>query len=163
MAAFADRQAIFEIVEERISMPISLDSDRFLRRACSACDREFKVLYTDDETEVTEPHELGYFCPYCEVQSPPGEAWSTQAQLEYAKAVALGWVADQLSGELSKLNRPGSGITFEPSKQASTSPEAPIEPDDMLRVDFECHPNDPLKVLEGWDRPVHCHICGETT
>ena len=35
-------------------MPISLDSDRFLRRACSACDREFKVLYTDDENEETE-------------------------------------------------------------------------------------------------------------
>jgi hypothetical protein len=148
-------------MEERISMPISLDSDRFLRRACSACDREFKVLYTDDETEATEPHELGYFCPYCEVQAP-GEAWSTEAQLEYAKAVALGWAADQFTSELSKLNRRGSGITFEPSKQASTPPEPPIEPDDMLRVDFECHPNDSLKVLESWDKPVHCHICGET-
>ncbi len=39
-------------------MPISLDSDRFLRRASSACDREFKVLYTDDESEATEPHSL---------------------------------------------------------------------------------------------------------
>lgn len=143
-------------------MPISLDGDHFLRRACSACDREFKVLYTDDETEATEPHELGYFCPYCDVQSPPGEAWSTEAQLEYAKAVALSWTADQLTSEFSKLNRPDSGITFEPSKQASTPPEPPTEPDDMLRVDFECHPNDPLKVLEGWDKPVHCHICGET-
>ncbi len=32
----------------------------------------------------------------------------------------------------------------------------------MLPVAFECHPEDPVKVLESWDKPVHCHICGKT-
>jgi hypothetical protein len=35
-----------------------------------------------------------------------------------------------------------------------------VETDDMQRVDFECHPNEPVKVLEDWGRDVHCLICG---
>jgi hypothetical protein len=35
------------------------------------------------------------------------------------------------------------------------------EPDDMRRIDFTCHPAEPVKVLDEWDRPVHCLICGE--
>jgi hypothetical protein len=35
------------------------------------------------------------------------------------------------------------------------------EPDDMRRVDFTCHPLEPVKVLDDWESPVHCLICGE--
>jgi hypothetical protein len=31
----------------------------------------------------------------------------------------------------------------------------------MTRVDFECHPTEPVKVLDDWDNPVHCRICGQ--
>jgi hypothetical protein len=33
--------------------------------------------------------------------------------------------------------------------------------DDMRRIDFACHPAEPVKVLDDWDRWVHCLICGE--
>ena len=35
------------------------------------------------------------------------------------------------------------------------------EADDMRRVDFACHPTEPVKVLDDWDRTVRCLVCGE--
>jgi hypothetical protein len=35
------------------------------------------------------------------------------------------------------------------------------EADDTRRVDFECHPLEPVKVLDDWNKPVRCLICGE--
>jgi hypothetical protein len=34
------------------------------------------------------------------------------------------------------------------------------ESDDMRRIDVNCHPTEPVKVLDDWDRSVHCLICG---
>ena len=31
----------------------------------------------------------------------------------------------------------------------------------MTRVDFACHPSEPLKVLDDWREPVRCLICGQ--
>ena len=28
-------------------------------------------------------------------------------------------------------------------------------------VDFGCHPDEPVKVLDDWSGKVHCLICGE--
>ncbi|MCY3733741.1 MAG: hypothetical protein OXG42_05625, partial [Chloroflexi bacterium] len=36
-----------------------------------------------------------------------------------------------------------------------------FEPNDMRRVDFSCHPAEPVKVDEAWAGPVHCLCCGE--
>lgn len=146
-------------MEERISMPISLDSDGFVRRACPTCDREFKWLYAEDETEATEPSERGYFCPYCGVQSPP-DTWFTEAQVEYIQQVGLGHVAGEVDKVFSCFNRPGSPLKYTPGERPAADPDPPPEPDDMRRVDFECHPDDPLKVAEDWDKLVHCLICG---
>jgi hypothetical protein len=48
---------------------------------------------------------------------------------------------------------------------ASCNPPDKLDPlteaDDMRRVDFECHPSVPIKVLDEWDRSVYCLICGE--
>ena len=48
------------------------------------------------------------------------------------------------------------------SVDVTDAPEAPVltEENDMRRVDFECHPSEPLKVLEAWERSVHCLVCG---
>jgi hypothetical protein len=35
------------------------------------------------------------------------------------------------------------------------------EADDMTRVDFACHPSEPLKVLDDWRKAVRCLICGK--
>ena len=36
-----------------------------------------------------------------------------------------------------------------------------LQEGDMARVDFECHPTEPVKVLDDWDKPVSCLICGQ--
>jgi hypothetical protein len=49
------------------------------------------------------------------------------------------------------------------SKGTYTKPEQldPLtEEDDMLKVNFTCHPTEPVKVAENWDKAVHCLICG---
>jgi hypothetical protein len=59
------------------------------------------------------------------------------------------------------LQRSTSGM-FKVNTSRDRSPEPPelSEPDDMRRVDFPCHPSEPLKVLDDWAGPVHCLICG---
>jgi hypothetical protein len=34
------------------------------------------------------------------------------------------------------------------------------ESNDMIRVDFQCHPSEPVKVVDTWRQPVYCLICG---
>jgi hypothetical protein len=33
----------------------------------------------------------------------------------------------------------------------------------MIRVDFDCHPTEPVKVLDDWDKSVYCLICGQVS
>ena len=40
-------------------------------------------------------------------------------------------------------------------------PGSLTEDDDMRRIDFACHPSEPLKILDEWDKPVRCLICGQ--
>jgi hypothetical protein len=146
-------------------MSLPLDSDNFLRRECPTCEREFKWLSSESEEEEAAPvPEGGYFCPYCAIQAP-ADAWWTPAQLELAKSV----VTQQfVKPELEKFGRQmkdisrRSGGFIKADVQTSSAPEADplVEVDDMRRVDFPCHPNEPVKVLEGWTGEVHCLICG---
>ena len=145
-----------------IAIPISLDSDGFVRRACLTCEREFKWLYTEDESQATEPDGRGFFCPYCGVQAEPDQ-WFTQAQVEYIKQVGLGHVAAEVDEAFSRVNRPGSGLKYTPGDRQPAPSEPPPEPDDMRRVDLGCHPKDPLKIAEKWDKPIYCLICGTST
>lgn len=34
------------------------------------------------------------------------------------------------------------------------------EPNDMARIDFACHPDEPVKIVESWAGLVHCLTCG---
>jgi len=133
-----------------VSVPV--DSDGFLRRECPTCEREFKWLPSDDEDSSEQPDPGGYFCPYCGVQAPTGD-WLTQAQAEYLRAIAIRRVVDP---KLDELERSGLKI----HRNRSDEPAELTEDDDMRRVDFACHPAEPLKVLEEWERPVLCLICG---
>jgi len=142
----------------RVAISIPLDSEGFIRRACPACEREFKWLYTDNEDEVTEPTPRGYCCPYCVAWAQPDQ-WFTDAQVEHIRQIGLGVASD----EANKIfNRPGSGLKYRPGDRPAPPPDLPPEPDDMRRVDFQCHPEDPLKVAEDWDGAVHCLICGSS-
>jgi hypothetical protein len=150
--------------EVELSMSLPLDSDGFLRRECPTCEREFKWLPTQEEAEATPAPDAGYFCPYCAIQAPTG-SWFTKAQVETAHAIAarevIGPQMKKLERSIGGLGKSSGGLIegkldYEPPDE----PEPLTEDDDMRRVDFACHPNEPVKVLDDWAKPVHCLLCG---
>lgn len=146
----------------KTSMTVPLDGDGFLRRGCRTCEREFKWLPSEGETEGSTPDTAGYYCPYCGVQAKEG--WLTKAQVELARATVVQEVVDPMLDDFTrKLQSTSSGI-FNVTASHEPSPQPPklSEPDDMRRVDFPCHPTEPIKVLDDWTGPVHCLICGTT-
>jgi len=147
--------------EVQIEMALPLDSDGFLRRECPTCEREFKWLPSDEPGAT--PEDAGYYCPYCGVQAETG-AWWTKAQLEHSKALLMEEVVapklkDFQKGMAETARRSHGLLTFKPGKIEVDEPVALVEPDDMRRIDFSCHPTEPVKVLEDWTKPVHCLIC----
>jgi hypothetical protein len=151
-------------------MTVPLDGDGFLRRACPTCAREFKWLPSSptDSAEDTAPGEerSPYTCPYCGIQAPAG-SWATKPQVELAHAVLMREVVgpqlEEFGRELERMNRQTGGlITFEASVQRDEQAPGPTltESDDMRRVDFPCHPGEPLKILEDWHGDVFCLVCG---
>jgi hypothetical protein len=161
--------------EVHLSMSIPLDGDGFLRRECPTCEREFKWLPSPDpetdedaaaETAGAEASE-SYYCPYCAVTAPP-DAWLTKAQVavmhEIVRHELVDPEFDKLERKFDRLNRSSGGLIGIEVRLERDEPEpAPEldETDDMRRVDFACHPAEPVKVLDDWDGPVHCLICGE--
>ena len=147
-------------------MSLPLDSDGFLRRECPTCEREFKWLTSDSEEEATPVPEGGYFCPYCAIQASV-DSWWTPAQLELATSIATQQVVrpelEKFSRQMKDISRRSGGF-IKTDVQTSWEPEADplVEVDDMRRVDFPCHPNEPVKVLDTWTGDVHCLVCGGT-
>jgi hypothetical protein len=163
--------------EVQLSFSLPLDLEGFLRRECPTCEREFKWLparpdlkHAGGETATTapdtEPAEV-YYCPYCAVTAPP-DAWFTKAQVASMHNLAHHELIDpeleKLEREIKKLNRSSGGFLEIEARLERDEPLAALpldEPDDMRRVDFTCHRDEPVKVLDEWDRPVHCLVCGE--
>jgi hypothetical protein len=137
-----------------LSMSLPLDRDGFLRRECPTCEKQLKFLVSDqDDADGQESLDAaGLFCPYCAIQAPP-QAWHTQEQLRYAEII----VAREGMGPIfDRAETSGFRVTRNvPEKPAPLS-----EDDDMRRVEFGCHPGEPIKVLEDWTGPVHCIVCG---
>jgi hypothetical protein len=150
--------------EVTLEMSMPLDSDGFLRRECPTCEREFKWLpgSDDDNADAVVPDDAGYFCPYCGVQAPTG-SWLTQAQADLAQNMIQRQVLGPMLNDLGKDMNRHSGDFISVSMEYDEPDELdPLtEADDMRRVDFECHPGEPVKVLDDWDRPVGCLVCGE--
>lgn len=148
--------------EMSIPMNLPLDKDGFLRRECPNCERQFKWWPTPTSEEAEEMADA-YFCPYC-YEPAPLDTWWTKEQLEYAQqlamAEALGPQLHRMKGDLERGNRRSKGIRFEMSSSALSRPEPLVEPDDMVRVDMPCHPEEPLKVDDEWDGEVACLVCG---
>jgi hypothetical protein len=149
-----------------ILMSLPLDKDGFLRRECPHCERQFKWWPTptsEDAPDEAEEVPEAYFCPYCH-EPAPLDAWWTKEQLEYAQqlavAEALGPQLRRMKNDLDRGNHRSKGRSFEMSGSALTRPEPLVEPDDMVRVDMPCHPEEPLKADEEWDGEVACLVCG---
>lgn len=148
-----------------LPMTLPLDSDGFLRRECPKCEREFKWLSTDLDV-AGDPADTGrtsYRCPYCGEAAECGQ-WFTKPQLEYAKALVMaehvGPQVRDLQRQLESINRRGGLIRIDLEATGFEYPEKLHEPDDMVRVDFPCHPEEPLKVDEAWAGEVGCLVCG---
>ncbi len=141
---------------QSISVPIPLDSGGFLRRECPECERQFKVIISDDAEPVPED---GYYCPYCRRRVDPDHL-HTPAQVEHIQAKGVNEILGPKVEEMSKrFDRRDSFISM--SLDWTPAEETPLEePDDMERRDPSCHPNEPIKVMDGWTRPVYCIICG---
>jgi DNA-directed RNA polymerase subunit RPC12/RpoP len=133
----------------KVEMP--LDPDGFIRRGCPTCGREFKWWVDQDREEEEASEDPSYFCPYCRHRE---EDWLTAAQREYLTAKAGAAAAEQLFGSRSRT------IRFE-ADPGIAAMEAPLDPGDMERRESSCHPEEPIKVLDGWTGPVHCLICGQ--
>lgn len=149
--------------EYETSMSVPLDSDGFLRRQCPTCERELKWLAQEEEGEEPLPEpEGGYYCPYCAIQAT-GDSWWTEAQLEMAQSILM---QEVVGPELDKFKRSVEGMNAGGflSFSVETDTPKPADPlteiDDMRRVDFSCHPGAAVKVLDDWQREVHCPICG---
>jgi hypothetical protein len=155
---------VHQVTEYRTSMSVPLDSDGFLRRECPTCEREFKWLPTPDGEEPTPAATAGLFCPYCAVQADPG-AWFTKAQIEQATAIVYEEVVapelEDFKRSVEGMNRSGLiGVRAELKVEEPDPPPELEETDDMRRVDFPCHPGEPVKVLDSWVSEVHCLVCG---
>jgi len=150
-----------------LSLALPLDSDRFLRRQCSTCEREFKLRPTSgDETVIPVP-DGGYYCPYCGIQASP-DSWFTQAQIGLVRSTAISEVlapgVDDFRRSLESGNRKRNVVVKTTVNFDESQLSEPLtELDDMKRVDFLCHPSEPLKVLDDWSAPVHCLFCGTTS
>jgi uncharacterized Zn-finger protein len=149
-----------------IPMSLPLDKDGFLRRECPNCERQFKWWPASSEEiseEIQEAREA-YFCPYCH-EPAPLDAWWTKEQLEYAQRLAVAEVMEpeirRFKNDMERINRGSRGhVRFDASPPPLSRPESLTEPDDMIRVDVPCHPEEPTKVDEGWDGEVACLVCG---
>ena|SRR5579884_3657405 len=146
------------------SFTISVPTDGpFLRRECPSCVRQFKWHHgpTDDrpEGEIDLPV---YFCPYCG-ESALRDHWWTQEQLEYARQASAGPIMRELVDGLRKGLRTSRNSIGKFSVDHN-APEtlAPLtEPADMIIVLSPCHPWEPIKVIEDWNEPIRCLICGD--
>ena len=149
-----------------LEMSMPLDSDGFLRRECPTCEREFKWLYTPEEEGTAAPTiDGGYFCPYCGIQAETN-TWLTQTQVELAQNMVatqvLGPMLKRFGDDIKGIGRSSGGMMSGEVKYDAPDELDPLtEVDDMARVDFECHPTEPVKVLDDWDKPVSCLICGQ--
>jgi hypothetical protein len=138
------------------AMELPLDSDDFLRRNCPHCRREFKWHNGDSGTEMEA---AGYHCPYCDGRA---EEWWTDPQLRVVEKIMGHYAEEQLHGMFKGLERRSSEFVKIEAGPAPRQPQTtlPEEPDDMRRVEFTCHPGEPVKVLDEWAEPVHCLVCG---
>jgi len=141
-------------VEFSISIPT--DESGFIRRECPNCEREVKWFAgetVDRPSDFLEP-DL-YTCPYCGERADHDQWW-TPAQIEYAKAAAMGPISRGLEAEMKKI----LGNHGKYTAGSHSAPDLLVDPDDMLMVAPPCHPFEPLKVIETWSDPLHCRLCG---
>ncbi|WP_367356767.1 hypothetical protein [Mesotoga sp.] len=167
-----------------IQVFLPLDIDRFLRRECPYCKREFKIevpdelLRQEDEkftaeymveaeenTQITQANEKEMNCPYCG-QVAPANHWFTIEQLSYIQALAMNWCIENLNREvLEKMQKRfscrsrGTRMKFSKQKLKTANAWINLERNDMRLIELPCC-NVRLKILENWKEKIYCIECG---
>lgn len=141
-----------------MEIPVSLDSDGFLRRECPGCLRQFKCFYgrhPDAPDDYVEP-DVDRTCPYCGHSASP-DTWWTPEQAEYLSEAAVHAAMPEFDKAMKKAAR-APGLSFKPGRRGS-APTPPPEPDDMEAWEPPCHPWEPIKVESLPGR--FCFVCGQ--
>ena len=174
--------------EIRINIPFSLDDEKFFRRECPFCRKEFKVLLEKEElTDLaqkgidsfmieakeesidlneSELLETEFTCPYCGQQAP-SDSWWTQEQLAYVNIVVKNIMAKMINENLiSPLKRnfqkPSSSmisIQFGGKEMEQQEPWISPEVNDMEIFNLPCCQRK-IKIEDNWSGVVHCFFCG---
>ncbi|MDY6854522.1 MAG: hypothetical protein SWO11_07410 [Thermodesulfobacteriota bacterium] len=169
-----------------ISLSLSMDKDRFLRRTCPSCGQDFKTeteeadivwllapqirrmgLEIGGVEEKNSGHDNYLYCPYCEQRSEATNTL-TEETVNYThrhlmREIVLPMTNKAFSGfnDLGKSTGGLFSINFEYSR--GTLPPRPIhgpEPCDMIEVDFLCCGRK-AKVIESWVSLKICIFCGK--
>lgn len=173
-------------IELKIEMP--LDENRFFRRECPYCFREFKILINDDKMlygitqklldlylieedneerkDSNSEQQINYFCPYCGQQAGP-DHWWTQEQLAYvsiyAKNIMAQIINEKLIGQLKRTFSKSSSnfisFRFEGREIEQQEPWISPESNDMEIFDLPCCQHK-MKIKEGWSGKIYCYLCG---
>jgi endogenous inhibitor of DNA gyrase (YacG/DUF329 family) len=153
-------------MEMEFRMELPLDNEGYLRRQCPRCERIFK-WHSDSDAESSGKPESPevYFCPYCGDPSPTDQ-WFTDEQVDYIQGLAsieaMRMVERELKPSVDRLNQKSGSLVSMEVEVPQTAPPSPLfEPDDMVAVEPPCHPEEPIKVIEGWQGELHCLVCGD--
>jgi len=143
-----------------ISLQLPLDKDGFLRRECPHCGRQFKQWQgTRDETQESPE---AYYCPYC-YASADADTWYTAQQLEYIQQQAMAEIVGpnlyRLQEQIEQASQSGL-FRVEMNIPLLVEPELLVEFNDMIRLEFPCHSEEPIKVDGQLSQEVACVLCG---
>lgn len=137
----------------RIAMQIPVDTDGYLRRECPYCEREFKRSTRRSPSSKKSPNDW-LFCPYCGHQAQ-SSCWLTKAQVKFTKILVARHVEQRKSHVgFKSLNLLSFRTQFDVAHAGMS------EPNDMARVEMECHPLESIKISEEWIGNVRCPRCG---
>lgn len=136
-----------------VTVEFPLDEDGYLDRECPNCETQFRWRHGVDVREGSGAADLTqYYCPYCGVAAE-ADQWWTQEQVEYLQARAIEGVIPEISERLR------GWATFEPSGHPMPAPLF-VRDLPLTTVASPCHPEEPVKLIDGWRNPLSCLSCG---
>lgn len=168
------------------NLNVSIDRDKFFRRTCPKCGRDFKTGINEadiawavapqirrmglelgglNEQDPTETKSNELWCPYCECRSEVSETL-TREITDYITRLVMREIVlpmtNNLFSGLEDIGGSGGLISIRIEHSRSIYPPRPIHgPDhsDMKIIEFLCCKKK-AKISEGWHGTSLCVFCG---
>ena len=172
--------------EIKMNISFPLDNDKFFRRACPFCKREFKIQISNEELidlfqksrelymlergegdseerdSIKENDSEKFFCPYCGQEASGGEWWTIE-QARYIQVYVENMMADIVNrdfiGKLEREFRGNKFIKFKGKKLKMKEPQIAPDNNDMVIGNLPCCQSK-IKIEENWNKIVYCFYCG---